>query len=124
MSTKALRTEAEWKAKGLKISRNRVIDSYLDSDSDDFYQQKNAMKDREAAKMDPGSGVASSSVKPFLRRRFTFGSKWSRTLSEKKGFGQGMAKIDLTSLSCPLRKCWRCDYHVGLKERAVIQLRP
>jgi hypothetical protein len=86
MSKKALRTEAELKAKSLKISRNRVVDSYLDSDSDDFYQQKSAMKDREAAKMDPGSGAASSSVKPFLRRRFTFGSKWSRTLSEKKGF--------------------------------------
>ncbi|KAG5250413.1 Zinc finger, RING-type [Salix suchowensis] len=86
MSKKALRTEADLKAKSLKISRNRVIDSYFDSDSDDFYQQKDALKDREAAKLDPGSGAASSSVKPFLRRRFTFGSKWSRTLSEKKGF--------------------------------------
>ncbi|KAJ6931416.1 hypothetical protein NC652_014807 [Populus alba x Populus x berolinensis] len=86
MSKKALKTEAELKAKSLKISRNRVIDSYHDSDSDDFYQQKNAIQDREAAKMDPSSSVASSSLKPFLRRHFSFRSKWSRTLSEKKGF--------------------------------------
>ncbi|XP_061972694.1 uncharacterized protein LOC133694991 [Populus nigra] len=86
MSKKALKTEAELKAKSLKISRNRVVDSYLDSDSDDFYQQKNAIQDRDAAKMDPSSSVASSSLKPFLRRHFSFRSKWSRTLSEKKGF--------------------------------------
>ena len=84
--SKTVRTEADLKAKNLKISRNRVIDSYFDSDSDDFYQQRDGIKDREAAKMDPGSGVAGSSVKPFLRRRFTFGSNWSRTLSEKTGF--------------------------------------
>jgi len=86
MSKKALKTEAELKAKSLKISRNRVVDSYLDSDSDDFYQQKNAIQDRDAAKMDPSSSVASSSLKPFLRRHFSFRSKWSRTLSEKRGF--------------------------------------
>ncbi|KAJ6306423.1 hypothetical protein OIU78_021691 [Salix suchowensis] len=86
MSKKALKTEAEIKAKSLKISRNRVIDSYHDSDFDDLYQQKNAIQDREAAKMDPSSSVASSSLKPFLRRHFSLGSKWSRTLSEKRGF--------------------------------------
>ncbi|KAJ6773643.1 hypothetical protein OIU79_017167 [Salix purpurea] len=86
MSKKALKTEAEIKAKSLKISRNRVIDSYHDSDFDDLYQQKNAMQDREATKMDPSSSVASSSLKPFLRRHFSLGSKWSRTLSEKRGF--------------------------------------
>lgn len=89
MSKKALRAEAELKAKSHKISRNRVIDSYHDSDSDDFYHQQNATQ--EVPKTDPSSSAASSFTKPFLKRHFSFGSKWSRSLSEndsgrKKGF--------------------------------------
>ncbi|OAY22726.1 hypothetical protein MANES_18G021006v8 [Manihot esculenta] len=90
MSKKALRAEAELKARSRKISRNRVIDGYLDSDSDDFDYQKNAMWGG-APKMEPSSSAASSSTKPFLRRHFSFGSKWTRSLSDKdsarkKGF--------------------------------------
>ncbi|KDP38554.1 hypothetical protein JCGZ_04479 [Jatropha curcas] len=90
MSKKALKAEADLKARSHKISRNRVIDSYLDSDSDDFDHQKNFVQGR-APKTQPSSNIASSSRKPFLRRHFSFGSKWSRSLSEndsarKKGF--------------------------------------
>lgn len=91
MSKKVLRAEAELKAKSHKISRNRVIDSYLDSDSDEFYHHKEAVQGRESPKVEPSSSAASTSTKPFLKRRFSFGSKWSRSLSEndscrKKGF--------------------------------------
>ncbi|EEF52624.1 uncharacterized protein LOC8275774 [Ricinus communis] len=88
MSKKALKAEAELKARSHKISRNRVVDSYLDSDSEDFDYEKKATQ--VAPKVEPSSGAASSS-KPFLRRHFPFGSKWSRSLSEndsarKRGF--------------------------------------
>ncbi|KAJ6412109.1 hypothetical protein OIU84_005215 [Salix udensis] len=73
MSKKALKTEAEIKAKSLKISRNRVIDSYHDSDFDDLYQQKNAIQDREAAKMDPSSSVASSSFEAIFETTLFIG---------------------------------------------------
>lgn len=89
MCKKALKAEAELKARSHKISRNRVVDSYVDSDSDDFDCQKSAAQG--ATKMEPSSSAASSSTKPFLKRRFPFGSRWSRSLSEndsarKKGF--------------------------------------
>ncbi|XP_043812839.1 uncharacterized protein LOC110615637 isoform X2 [Manihot esculenta] len=90
VSKKVLRAEAELKARSHKISRSRVIDSYLDSDSDDFDYQKNAIW-RGAPKMEASSSAESSSAKPFLKKNFLFGSKWSRSLSEKdsarkKGF--------------------------------------
>ncbi|KAF2290598.1 hypothetical protein GH714_014637 [Hevea brasiliensis] len=90
MSKRGFRAEAELKARSHKISRNRIIDSYLDSDSDDFDYQKNVIWGG-ASKMEPSSSAASSSTKPFLRRHFSFGSKWTRSLSEKdsgrkKGF--------------------------------------
>uniref|UniRef100_A0A2P2KEZ8 RING-type domain-containing protein n=2 Tax=Rhizophora mucronata TaxID=61149 RepID=A0A2P2KEZ8_RHIMU len=90
-SKRALRAEVEMKAKFHKISRNRVIDSSVDSDSDDFCCEKNALLDGSMSKMEPSSSAARSSIKPFLRRHFSFRSKWSRSLSEKdsamkKGF--------------------------------------
>ncbi|KAK7351717.1 hypothetical protein VNO77_11365 [Canavalia gladiata] len=86
LSKKGLRTESEIKAKNYKISRNRVVDSYLDSGLDVFDRQKDVV-----SKMEPSSSARSSFGKPFLRRHFSLGSKWSRSLSEndsarKKGF--------------------------------------
>ncbi|KAJ4840108.1 hypothetical protein Tsubulata_035317 [Turnera subulata] len=91
MSKKILKVEAELRAKSHKISRNRVVDSYLDSDSDEFYSQKDCIQERGSPRVEPSSNVASSSSKPFLKRHFSFGTKWSRSLSEndsarKKGF--------------------------------------
>jgi len=86
LSKKSLRTESEIKAKNYKISRNRVVDSYLDSGLDVFNRQKDLV-----SKMEPSSSSRSSFGKPFLRRHFSLGSKWSRSMSEndsarKKGF--------------------------------------
>ncbi|KAE8057162.1 hypothetical protein FH972_013874 [Carpinus fangiana] len=91
MSRKALRIEAELKAKNYKISKNRVVDSYLDCDFDVFDQQIDADHKGKVAKMEPSSSTRSSFARPFLRRHFSIGSKWSRSLSEndsarKKGF--------------------------------------
>ncbi|KAM3758536.1 hypothetical protein ACB098_01G052100 [Castanea mollissima] len=91
MSKKALKIEAELKAKNYKISKNRVVDSYFDSDCDVFYHQKDAEHKGKNPKMEPSSSARNSFAKPFLRRHFSLGSKWSRSLSEndstrKKGF--------------------------------------
>lgn len=91
MSKKALKVEAELKAKNYKISKNRVVDSSFDSDFDVFDLQKDAEHKGKVPKMEPSSSARSSFAKPFLRRHFSIGSKWSRSLSEndsarKKGF--------------------------------------
>ncbi|XWS14538.1 hypothetical protein CRYUN_Cryun35bG0018400 [Craigia yunnanensis] len=91
MSGKALKTEAELKAKHLKLLKNRVIDSYVDGGCDDFDHQQNAKRDGKAPKLEPSSSRRSSLAKPFLKRHFSIGSKWGRSLSEndsarKKGF--------------------------------------
>ncbi|KAF5455869.1 hypothetical protein F2P56_025401 [Juglans regia] len=91
MSKRALRIEAESKAKSHKIFKNRVVDSYLDCDFDVFDCQKDAERKGKVPKMEPSSSTRSLVSKPFLRRHFSIGSKWSRSLSEndsarKKGF--------------------------------------
>ena len=83
---KAWRTEVELKSKSRKISKNRVVDSFLDSDFDVFNHQKIDRKGKC-----PRMESSSSTKKPFLKRHFSLGSKWSRSLSEndtvrKKGF--------------------------------------
>ncbi|KAJ8762198.1 hypothetical protein K2173_007354 [Erythroxylum novogranatense] len=83
MSKRALRTEADLKAKFHKISRNRVVDSSIDSDSDDFYPEKNITRDGGSPKLESSSSAGRSSVKPFLRKHFSFGSRWSRSFAEK-----------------------------------------
>lgn len=85
LSKKGLRADSEIKAKNYKISRNRVVDSYLDGGLDVFDRQN------DRSRMEAGSSTGSSFGKPFLKRRFSLGSKWSRSLSEndsarKKGF--------------------------------------
>lgn len=92
MSKRALRIEAESKAKSQKIFKNRVVDSYLDCDFDVFDRQKDAEHNKgKVPKMEPSSSTRSFVSKPFLRRHFSIGSKWGRSLSEndsarKKGF--------------------------------------
>ncbi|GMN35604.1 hypothetical protein TIFTF001_005392 [Ficus carica] len=91
MARKAWRAEVELKSKGRKISKNRVVDSYLDCDFDVFDPQKNADRKGKCPRMEPSSSTKSSFAKPFLKRHFSLGSKWSRSLSEndsakKKGF--------------------------------------
>lgn len=89
MSKKA-RAEVDLKAKNHKISRNRVVDSF-DSDFDVFDHQNNSDRKGKCPKMEPSSSSKGSFAKPFLKRHFSLGSKWSRSLSEndttrKKGF--------------------------------------
>lgn len=84
-------TESEIKTKNLKISRNRVVDSYLDGGFDVFDRQKDVEPEGKVSKMEASSSVRSSVGKPFLRKHFSLGSKWNRALSEndsarKKGF--------------------------------------
>ena len=87
LSKKGLWTESETKTKNYKISRNRVVDSYVDGGNDVFDRLKDIV-----SKMEPSSSSTRSSFgKPFLRRHFSLGSKWSRSLLEndsarKKGF--------------------------------------
>ncbi|XP_020219545.1 uncharacterized protein LOC109802554 [Cajanus cajan] len=76
-SKKGLRLESETKAKSYKISRNRVVDSYLDGGLDVFDRLKDVVSN-----MEPSSSSRSSFGKPFLRRHFSLGSKWSRSLLE------------------------------------------
>lgn len=91
MSRKASKVEAELRARINKISRNRVVDSYLDSDFDALDRRKGIERDRKVPKMESSSSTRTSLAKPFLRRHFSLGSKWARSLSEndsarKKGF--------------------------------------
>ncbi|KAK7409954.1 hypothetical protein VNO78_00381 [Psophocarpus tetragonolobus] len=77
LSKKGLRSESENKGKNYKISRNRVVDSYLDGGLDVFDRLKDIV-----SKMEPSSSTRSSFGKPFLRRHFSLGFKRSRTLLE------------------------------------------
>ncbi|CAJ2675639.1 unnamed protein product [Trifolium pratense] len=91
LSRKGFRAEAEMKAKNHKISRNRVVDSYLDGGFDVFDRQKDIELGGNVSKMEASSSTRSSVGKPFLKKHFSLGSKWNRSLSEndcarKKGF--------------------------------------
>jgi len=88
VAKKVLRAEAELKSRSNKISRNRIVDSPLGFDVLD--RRKPNGEDEIVAKMEPSSSGRRSFAKPFLRRHFSLGSKWGRSLSEnrseKKGF--------------------------------------
>ncbi|KAI4316853.1 hypothetical protein L6164_024793 [Bauhinia variegata] len=93
LSRKGFRAEPDVKAKNHKISKNRIIDSYVDCGFDVFDRQKDIEWRGKVPKMEPSSSGRSSfgKPKPFLRRHFSLGSKWSRSLPEndsarKKGF--------------------------------------
>ncbi|CAN6557244.1 unnamed protein product [Malus baccata var. baccata] len=76
MSRKDLRAKAELKAKNLKISKNRVVDSYFDDDYSVFDHQKNADRKGKVSKMEPSSSTRNNSAKPFLKRHFLLGSSF------------------------------------------------
>ncbi|XP_057975767.1 uncharacterized protein LOC131163079 [Malania oleifera] len=91
MSRKALRGEVEMKGRNNKISRNRVVDSYLDGDYEVSDYRKATDREGRVPRMEPCSSTRGSFVKPFLKRHFSLGSKRTKPLSEndtsrKKGF--------------------------------------
>ncbi|KAE8674803.1 protein TIC 20-I [Hibiscus syriacus] len=88
---KTLKAEAELKAKHLKLFKNRVIDSSVDDCCDDIEHVENNKREGKDTKLEPSSSRRSSLAKPFLKRHFSIGSRWGRSLSEndsarKKGF--------------------------------------
>lgn len=90
MSRKASRAEADLRMKFQKISRNRVIDSYVDGEVDNSERQKITGKGK-FPKMEASSSSKIAFAKPFLKRHFSLGSKLSKSSSEhlsckKKGF--------------------------------------
>ncbi|KAA8537586.1 hypothetical protein F0562_027194 [Nyssa sinensis] len=91
MSGKALKAAQELKSRSNKISRNRVVDSYLDAGFDVLDCRKNSKREGKFPKLEPSSSARNSFAKPFLKRHFSLGSKCSRSLSEndssrKRGF--------------------------------------
>ncbi|XP_024966597.1 uncharacterized protein LOC112506642 isoform X1 [Cynara cardunculus var. scolymus] len=72
LSEKALATDMDLKAKISKKLRNRVVDG----DSVVFKSSVSRMSSSSSVKCSTGHG------KPFLRRHFSFGSKWNRSLSD------------------------------------------
>ncbi|KAL2892734.1 BRCA1-associated protein-like protein 2 [Bienertia sinuspersici] len=90
MSRKASKAEADLRMKFQKISRNRVIDSYLDGEVDNTGRQKITGKGK-FPKIELSSSSRISFAKPFLKRHFSLGSKLGKSNSEhqsskKKGF--------------------------------------
>lgn len=90
LSRKASRAEADLRMKFQKISRNRVIDSYLDGEADNSERQKITGKGK-LPKMEPSTSSKIAFAKPFLKRHFSLGSKLGKSNSEhqsskKKGF--------------------------------------
>ncbi|KAK8354162.1 hypothetical protein V6Z12_A05G203900 [Gossypium hirsutum] len=91
MCRKALKAEAELKAKYLKLLKNRVIDNSVDGSCSDIEHLENTKREGKTPKLEPSSSRRSSLAKPFLKRHFSIGSRWGRLLSEndsarKKGF--------------------------------------
>lgn len=91
MARKVMRAEAELKSRSGKISRNRVLDNYHDdAEFDVLDRRKTSEGDENFHKMEPSSSARRSFAKPFLRRHFSLGSKWNRSMSEnnsaRKGF--------------------------------------
>lgn len=90
LSKKALKAEIDLKARS-KISKNRIVDSDIDEDSEVFYHFKGGGLKVQGPRMDSSSSGRSSSGKHFLRRHFSFVSKGSRSMldnhpTRKKGF--------------------------------------
>ncbi|XVE49006.1 hypothetical protein DITRI_Ditri01bG0047200 [Diplodiscus trichospermus] len=87
LSEKAFKAEMDFKALINRRSRSRVVDSDIDGDSIVFNHLKSSGHEGKAS----SSSMKSSLGRPFLRKRFSFGSKGSRSSSEnhstrKKGF--------------------------------------
>ncbi|XP_030459080.1 uncharacterized protein LOC115679603 isoform X2 [Syzygium oleosum] len=79
--------KAELKSRSYKIFKKRVGDG----DSKIFDKGKLMAQERKIPRLEMSSSSGSSFTKPFLRRHFSLGSKWGRSLSEndsarKRGF--------------------------------------
>ncbi|KAF8024293.1 hypothetical protein BT93_F1473 [Corymbia citriodora subsp. variegata] len=79
--------KAELKSRSCKIFKKRVGDG----DSKIFDKGKAMAQERKIPRLEMSSSSGSSFAKPFLRRHFSLGSKWGRSLSEndsarKRGF--------------------------------------
>ncbi|CAA7042637.1 unnamed protein product [Microthlaspi erraticum] len=90
ITRKALKAEAEAKAKHYKRCKNRVVDSYGESECDEFVFQKTGKREGKALKMEPSCSSKGPS-KSFLKWHFaSISSKWSKPSSKdsalKKGF--------------------------------------
>ncbi|KAF8052844.1 hypothetical protein N665_1499s0002 [Sinapis alba] len=92
ITRKALKAEAEAKAKHYKRCKNRVVDSYGESECDEFMFQKTGKREGKALKMMEPSSSSKGPSKSFLKWHFaSLSSKWSNNRSSKdsalkKGF--------------------------------------
>ncbi|AEE35715.1 putative transcription factor interactor and regulator C2H2 family [Arabidopsis thaliana] len=91
ITRKALKAEAEAKAKQYKRCKNRVVDSYGESECDEFVFQKMGKREGKALKLEASCSSKSSSNKSFLKWHFaSISSKWNKPSSKdsalKKGF--------------------------------------
>lgn len=90
ITRKALKADAEAKAKHYRRCKNRVVDSYGESECDEFMFQKTGKREGKALKMEPSCSSKGSS-KSFLKWHLaSISSKWSKPSSKdsalKKGF--------------------------------------
>ncbi|XP_052188882.1 uncharacterized protein LOC127799164 isoform X2 [Diospyros lotus] len=79
MVRKVLR-EAENKSRR-KIFGNRVVDSFLNPVFNVFNRQKTVRLEERCPKTESSSSGRRSFAKPFLRRHFSLGPRWSRSMS-------------------------------------------
>ncbi|XP_044509113.1 uncharacterized protein LOC123228001 [Mangifera indica] len=82
LSEKALTSEMESKARSIKRSRNRIMDSHLDHKSFMFDHLRSSRNGGKSPKIASTSSMKSSLGKPFLKRHFSLRSKGSRSPSE------------------------------------------
>ncbi|XP_071715835.1 uncharacterized protein [Rutidosis leptorrhynchoides] len=87
LSEKAMKADS----KMIKKSRKRVVDGDMNGYDITLDRYKSNEHDGKIPKMSSSSSMKSSIGMPFLKRHLSFGSKWSRSLSEnnysrKKGF--------------------------------------
>lgn len=90
ISKKALKAEAELKARNYKRCKNRVVDSYVGSECNEL-QKMGKREGKAARKVDPSSSTKGSSSKSFLKWHFgSISSKWSKPIARdstsKKSF--------------------------------------
>lgn len=83
--------KAELKSRSYKIFKKRVGDGHFSGDSKIFDKGKAMAQERKIPRLEMSSSSGISFTKPFLRRHFSLGSKWGRSLSEndsarKRGF--------------------------------------
>ncbi|EOA40365.1 hypothetical protein CARUB_v10009094mg [Capsella rubella] len=82
LSRKALKAEAEMKAKSYKRCKNRVVDSYVRSECEDFVFETLGKREGKGLKIDPSSSTKGSTSKSCKKWHFgSVSAKWSKPLS-------------------------------------------